>query len=600
VETLEPRPPRWLAAHVLDEAIREAREASYASSLDERTLEVRLAAARTLDALFDDVRDPAPSLDHAQLEEGLAAKLAAVHALDTTLGDVREPTFELDLARLEAGLATKLASVEGALDDEHDEDDDLDDDAPVSIPTRALAAYAAGRLSPEGRRRVEDRAREVPEVGAALARARALGELRREADRTAREAVEGARLETLELPLRREVARLDAQRRSRRLVGGLVLGLAAAAAFALLVLQGPAPEPLAVREPEPEPIVLPIPELAAEVTGLAGEVLVEGRDEPLSLGDPLREGDVVRVAGVLHGRLDEGTGVVVEPGPSAIARLRFDHLREDGIELALVEGRVASEVRTGTPYSVVAGDFRIEVRGTRFSVDRDGDVVAVRLDEGRVAISRDGVVVAELEAPAEWRSSDALDPPGAVARPRALALDALRWPVFRLPTGRFVEVEIDGTVVSAAEGVALRVPRGDHDVVAVDAEGRVHRGLVSVDEGFVLDERALVAERVAPRRGYLPPEVIRSVVAPRTDALKRCYERTLRRTSQDLAGSYVLRVQVGADGNVRRVRIVTDGESPPPFVTCLQLEAQSWSFPKPEGDGPVTFDLPLAFSARGL
>ena len=115
-----------------------------------------------------------------------------------------------------------------------------------------------------------------------------------------------------------------------------------------------------------------------------------------------------------------------------------------------------------------------------------------------------------------------------------------------------------------------------------------------------LDERALTPERTATRRGYLAPEVIREVVAPRVESLKRCYERTLRRTNPELTGSYVLRVIVGTDGQVRRVRVVTEGETPPPFVACLQLEAQSWSFPRPEGDGPVTFDLPLAFTARGL
>ncbi|MCU0674528.1 MAG: AgmX/PglI C-terminal domain-containing protein [Myxococcota bacterium] len=260
---------------------------------------------------------------------------------------------------------------------------------------------------------------------------------------------------------------------------------------------------------------------------------------------------------------------------------------------------MASEVLTGTPYAVVAGPYRVEVRGTRFSVDRDGDAVAVRLDEGRVAISRDGELLVLLEAPAEWRSSDTLDVPRTVERPRALARE-LRWPAFRLPSGRFVEIELDGTVLPAADGLAMRVPAGDHELLAIDTDGLRHRGIVSVDEGFVFDERSLTAEPSAPRRGYLAPEVIREVVTPRVEQLKRCYERSLRRTHPELAGSYVLRVIVGADGRVRRVRVVTDGEMPPPFVTCLQLEAQAWAFPRPEGDGPVTFDLPLAFSARGL
>ncbi|MEZ4249168.1 MAG: AgmX/PglI C-terminal domain-containing protein [Polyangiales bacterium] len=624
VDLDRPLAERLAAARALDVALATARQIEGARIPDESSLAAALAASRALDTILSEARDgsrtprvpeeaavasavasahaldaalasaasaEAPPMDSERVEAGVRRAIAADQALGNALAAAREPTLELDFAKLEASLFAEIAKPHVVSDERR-----------VSIPARAIAAYVEGRLSKEGRRRLEARAARQPEVADALARARALGALSSDADRVARDAVMGTPLEKLELPLRREVARLEDARR-RRNVGVAVLALAAAAVLGWLVTHpAPVEAPVAeavVEELPPAP-VLAAAALDAEVTAVAGEALAEGRDLPLALGDTLHEGEVLQVAGALHGRLDEGTGIVLAPGPSPLARARIDRLRVDGVVLSLLQGRLGNQVRTGTPYAVQAGPYRIEVRGTRFSVDRVEDEVAVRLDEGRVAIERDGELLALLEAPAEWRSSSAIDVPGPVERPRALAELDLRWPRFRLPSGRFVELEIDGSVLPAGDGLAMRVPAGSQEVIGIDADGRRHRGVVEVGEGFVLDERALTPERTATRRGYLAPEVIREVVAPRVESLKRCYERTLRRTNPELTGSYVLRVIVGTDGQVRRVRVVTEGETPPPFVACLQLEAQSWSFPRPEGDGPVTFDLPLAFTARGL
>ncbi|MCB9600812.1 MAG: AgmX/PglI C-terminal domain-containing protein [Sandaracinus sp.] len=618
VDLERPLAERLAAARALDVALVAARQIEGARVPDESSLAAALAASRALDTILSETRDASrtaprvpneaavasavasahaldaalasaasadtPPLDAERVEAGVRHAIAAEQALGNVLAAAREPALALDFAKLEASLFAEIAKPP----------------AERSIPARAIAAYVDGRLSKEGRRRLEARAARQPEVADALARARSLGALTSDADRVARDAVMGTPLEKLELPLRREVVRLEDARR-RRNVGVSVLALAAAAVLGWLVTHpAPVEAPVAEVEELPPASVLAAAELDAEVTAVAGEALAEGRDLPLALGDTLHEGEVLQVAGALHGRLDEGTGIVLAPGSSPLARVRIDRLRTDGVVLSLLQGRLGNQVRTGTPYAVQAGPYRVEVRGTRFSVDRVEDEIAVRLDEGRVAIERDGELLALLEAPAEWRSSPAIDVPGAVERPRALAEVDLRWPRFRLPSGRFVELEIDGSVLPASEGLAMRVPAGSQEVIAIDADGRRHRGVVEVQEGFVLDERALTPERTATRRGYLAPEVIRGVVAPRIESLKRCYERTLRRTNPELTGSYVLRVIVGTDGQVRRVRVVTEGETPPPFVACLQLEAQSWSFPRPEGDGPVTFDLPLAFTARGL
>lgn len=565
------------------------------SARAEMALFAKIAAARALDAALDQARELAPDRIAVKgLEARTLASVGAARTLGEVLAFVRDDAPKVDASRLEAGLFAKLTAGPAAGEVSRD-----------AAPQRGELGAGADETPVA---RTTSPATRVEPVALERARNRALATLQREVDAVATEASERARLECVELPLRRELARLRSRRRAS--TAGVLLVAAAALMFGW---RGASVSPTPSREERVAPIVhaervapnesavdLGAPRLTAEVTCLSGEARAEGRDAPVGLGDALAEDHLLKVDGALHARLAEGTGIVVSPGPSATARVRLARLRVDAIELSLLEGRLTSEVSTGTPYVVEAGPYRVEVRGTRFVVDHEGDEVAVRLDEGRVAVVRDGATLAVLEAPAEWRSSSSLAIPEGSERPRALTVAALDWPTFHIPGGRFAALEVDGTLAPSADGLSLRMPAGPHELVAIDLEGRRHRGVVDVNEGFVLDERALTPERAAPRRGFLAPEVIRAVVAPRTRALQGCYERTLRRTNPELAGSYTLRVIVGADGRVRRARVVTEAETPPPFVACLRLEAQSWSFPRPEGDAPVTFDLPLAFHARGL
>ena len=165
-----------------------------------------------------------------------------------------------------------------------------------------------------------------------------------------------------------------------------------------------------------------------------------------------------------------------------------------------------------------------------------------------------------------------------------------------LPAGEWARWEIDGTPFEAAGALALRAPPGEHAIVAFDARGRRHEGRITLaEEGTALSEVDLT--RPPPPQGHLPPEVIQGVVRPRVARLRQCYERTLRRTQPELEGSFALRVTVGRDGRVSRVRLRTDVDAPRPFVGCLEREAQRWEFPPPEGHAPMTFELPLGFTA---
>lgn len=604
------------AALAAEQTFGEARAATAIPPLDLTRLEASLpraiATARATDALLGElgvatsVPSSIPSFDADRLEARLMAALAtsgapaqdareAGHADAAPASEVL-PTGRSALARIEGGGARRPAA-----------------DAKEAIAWRALLAYAEDTLSADGRRRVEAKLARSAAHRDALARVRALA-------RASAEAIVAPTpdVSSVELPLRREVRRIAARRRMTR-VGLATACLAAAAALLLLMTRGaPEPEPVATR---PTPVAPPAPTfvaearaLDAEVTAIAGAAFAEGVDDPLGLGDRLLEGSVIRVRGALHGRLAEGTGLVLDGGPTEAPRrrarpmvdeapeaaLRLERLREDRVELALLAGRVSNEVRHGTRYVVHAGPYVIEVRGTRFAVRREGDVVSVQVDAGTVAVLEGDEEIALLEAPATWRSHPEAADAGAAERPRAASADA-PWPALRLPASRFVWVELDGTALPAAGGLAMRAPPGEHELVAFDDRGLRHRATVTLrDEGQTLDERELVPERLSPRRGYLPPEVIQGVVQPRVSALRRCYERSLRRTSPDLEGSYTLRVQVGADGSVRGVRVITNGETPPPFVRCLELEAETWVFPRPEGDAALSFDLPLAFAARGI
>jgi len=532
------------------------------------------AEAAVVASLAGEVRNqPNP-----EVPETLGAKAAALTGVFAEAANAETPV--LDWAAIEAGVfAAGAAQAEPVGPKEREGEHEP--------KWRALLAYHEGALSDAGRARLEAHLASCRVCQRTLA---SMGTYDEVADALQRSTPEVA-FERIEPSLRRASRR---PHRGRWLATGAGV-LAAAAAFALLVRPAEPSVPVATSEPVAEPLVEEASPLTATVVAVGGDVRVAGR--AVDLGAALDETDAVTLApdAAVHVRLASGTGFAL----AGAAELALSRLRDDGIELELRRGRVQSQVRTGTPYSVRAGPYVVRVRGTRFEVRREGDDVAVTVDEGVVEVLRDGALVALLPAPAQWSSRDGFQssPQGSVRAPWGLSLAPSEGADVQLaPTDRLVRWEIGGATFVAAGGLAMRAPPGPLALTAIDAQGRRHDATVEVAaEGALVEDTVVLPEEQPSRRGTLRPEDIQSVVRPSVARMQRCYERILRRMNPELEGSYALRVTVQRDGSVRRVRVVTDADAPPPFVACLETIARRWRFPSPEGGPTATFRLPLRF-----
>jgi hypothetical protein len=114
---------------------------------------------------------------------------------------------------------------------------------------------------------------------------------------------------------------------------------------------------------------------------------------------------------------------------------------------------------------------------------------------------------------------------------------------------------------------------------------------------------ALTPDRLEPLRarvtGFLPPEEITPVVRQSQRALQRCYEQAMRLHPNIQGGLFRARVTLDSQGQVRMVRLEAESGQPMPdesLEVCVRREAALWHFPSP--GGPMSFDLPLRFTAR--
>jgi transmembrane sensor len=87
--------------------------------------------------------------------------------------------------------------------------------------------------------------------------------------------------------------------------------------------------------------------------------------------------------------LDDGSRVEL----AADSRLRTRSSDAAHVELALEHGRATFDVKPGGPraWGIDAGPVVVRVLGTRFTVERDGDVVDVSVERGKVLVEGDGV-----------------------------------------------------------------------------------------------------------------------------------------------------------------------------------------------------------------
>ena len=472
--------------------------------------------------------------------------------------------------------------------------------------TAALLAYAEDVLSAKGRARVERHLARCEVCRRELCAIRAYDELAEAAREAPMPDVDFARME---LRLASEAHRVSGEletvkRRRPWLAAGI---LAAAAVLALAFVEWPAEPTVAAGPAEPiappaEPhVVAEEPALLAPVVTLAAgtvEALTDEGARSLEPGADLAEGQRVRTGedGVLHVRLASRTAFVAEPS----TELSLSRAREDAVELALERGRVASAVAPlehGARYVVLSAGHAIEVRGTRFAVSYLEGVVGVDLTEGRVEVRTPGGQSLELTAPARWRSGAAAGgAPEDVPAPRELTDEGDRT-LARLRHPEIVRWAIDGTTIESGGELRLRLAPGAHELRGWDLRGRLFTALLPVGSAPVfLEPGALRAEPPRLRPGHLEQTDIAPVLQRARPQLARCYERALR-LHPEVHGRVRLRVTVGLMGDVTRVSVLgADAADTSELRDCVATYAERWTFPPP--GGPVTFEVPLSFSAR--
>lgn len=140
-------------------------------------------------------------------------------------------------------------------------------------------------------------------------------------------------------------------------------------------------------------------------------------------GAPVAEHELLHAEDV-SGRLEFANGSHIELQAATSAALGR---REGLVELALQRGRLDADVQRepGTEWVVAAGPYRVQVIGTRFSVDwrPDAGAFTVEVSRGEVLVLGAGLPVdgVAVKAGARWERSGSVTPPTGAESPTAEA-----------------------------------------------------------------------------------------------------------------------------------------------------------------------------------
>lgn len=472
----------------------------------------------------------------------------------------------------------------------------------------ALEAYADARLSPRAHAYVARHLTRCATCRAALADVRAYAQLREEARAEAIPELGWQRLEAaLDAGPTLAAAGAKVAAPARRLTGKWialawpVLAVAATLVIAWLGRQQPgvtAPAPVA-QNMAPAPAAPQL--LIGWVSLVAGSATLthDASEAPLTLASRVQEGDLLSTAASarLHVQLGNATGFALAPN----TRLRVTTLRAADVALELLTGRVDNRVEKladGAQYRVHAHDLTASVRGTRFWVERgDENDVRVFVHEGRVEVARGSNVLASLlpgQGYPRERFADVPAPsPDALhfVSPDLSATVGLVLP----PLPALHALLVDGTAQPVTGTLAMRLPPGPTELKFEDTRGQIRSVHIDLTAPLTTLEASALALLMTPKpqpAGYLSPEQISSVVRTAIDPLRRCYEHSLRFTPE-LESKLNLRIRVSAEGRVVRSEVAARDKLPVELERCIEVETHKLSFPKPEGGGPLSFELPL-------
>ena len=121
-------------------------------------------------------------------------------------------------------------------------------------------------------------------------------------------------------------------------------------------------------------------------------------------------------------------------------------------------------------------------------------------------------------------------------------------------------------------------------------EGGVYGGVVGEKKG---GQKIGATSEV---RGSIDREEIRRVVIAHVNEVQRCYEQGLKR-QPGLEGRVVLKFLIGKTGTVTTVTVAQTTMNDRQVEQCMVGAATKWTFPKPKGEGDVTFVYPFVLKS---
>ncbi len=169
----------------------------------------------------------------------------------------------------------------------------------------------------------------------------------------------------------------------------------------------------------------------------------------------------------------------------------------------------------------------------------------------------------------------------------------------------------DGGVTGATAGVRKEF---EGQPVAVKTGQAGYKGLgKGVGGGRIKTTKAKVADKAASGgevkirarakvgslggaggSGQIDKKGVSRVLRRRSGAVKRCYEKALKR-NENVNGKLTVKFQIGTAGRITRIKVTKNGTGDAGVASCITSAMKGWRFPIPEG-GPVTFSFPFILS----
>ncbi|MEZ4257345.1 MAG: AgmX/PglI C-terminal domain-containing protein [Polyangiales bacterium] len=389
--------------------------------------------------------------------------------------------------------------------------------------------------------------------------------------------------------------------------GYWAVGVAAAVALAWFgsrALPGAPAEPNVARGPErpPAPVFASI---LATVDAVTGSVRARTDESPavdVRPGSRLASGTTLETAhhASVHVGLYGTTGIVLD-GDATLRlapRETAPPMARHRIVLALDAGMVTSRVDPldgeGARFDVLAGAHMFRVVGTHFAVAHRGNDVALRVDDGRVEVWKDGVRLALVEAPGTWGKVALFGADADLAHPYLPPTANDDGPTVTVPAvAGMTGVDINGMRIGVGGAeLRVRVAPGPVEVIGWAGPRKLFESRVEALEGEVRIEAP--SESRDDGGGVLTPDEIQRVVAPGAVGLRRCRDLASRQAGDEVVGQFRLAVHVGTAGIVERAALTGAEDAPSAFRSCVLREVRAWRFPRPRG-GSVDFELPLTF-----